>query len=54
MLYPSAQKADSKPARELAKNKQPQMRIIFDFFFSFSKYIPKMNRRDDIIPDIKE
>jgi len=54
MLYPSAQNADSNPAKELAKNKHAQIRTILDFFLSFSKYIPRMNKRHDIIPDIKE
>jgi len=54
MLYPSNQKAHSRPTKELAKNKHAQSSISLDFFFSFSKNIPEMNRRQDMNPETME
>jgi len=40
--------------KEAAKNKQAQIRIIRDFFLSFSNEIPRMNKKHAIIPETIE
>jgi len=50
----SIQKAHSMFAKEAPKKKQAQIRIILDRFLSFSKYIPRINKRHAMKPETKE
>jgi hypothetical protein len=50
----SIQKAHSILAKDAPKKKQAQMRINLERFLSFSKYIPKINKRHAIKPETIE